>query len=217
MTAQLLRLVLVSPSLLLWSLAGAQQPIPQDADDVPLPADEIRQITASLLERYPQLASSPGVKVAAAPDREGAGTSDATVVVFHPHTQSRGVKEALVAYCGRMRRDEIWTCDNVEFRRYAQLASQDFEVRVRGEISSDAALALIEASRRDLQAAANDRSDLPSTAVMVQAQKNDRYFVTWGTPEGIARVVMRGELALDGDPANPNDWRASIFDPRAQE
>ena len=90
-------------------------------------------------------------------------------------------------------------------------------MRVRGEISAEAALALIEASRRDLQAAATDRSDLPKTAVMVQAQKNDRYFVTWGTPEGIARVVMRGELALDGDPANPNDWRANIFEPRAPE
>jgi hypothetical protein len=217
MTAQLLRLVVVSPSLFLWSLAAAQQPISPAADDVPLPADEVRQITASLLERYPQLASSPGVKIATAPDREGAGTSDATVVVFYPHTQSRGFKEALVAYCERMRSDKIWTCDHVEFRKYAQLASQDYEVRVRGEISSEAAFALIEASRRDLQAAAADRSDLPKTAVMVQAQKNDRYFVTWGTPEGIARVVMRGELTLDGDPTNSNDWRASIFDTRMQE
>ncbi len=211
MTAHLLRSFLVSASLCLYSLAGAQQSVPPDADDVPLPADEVRQITASLLERYPQLASSPGVKVAPAPDGEGLGTSVVTVVVFHPHAESRGVKEALVAYCGRTYPDKIWTCDNVELRRYAQLASQDYEVRVRGEISSDAALALIEASRRDLQAAATDRSALPTTAVMVQAQKNDRYFVTWGTPEGIAKVVMRGELALDGDPTNPNDWRASIF------
>jgi hypothetical protein len=211
MTAQLLRHFLVPVPLLLWSLAGAQQPIPPDADDVPLPADEVRQITTSLLERYPELASSPGVKVAAAPDSEDLGTSDATVVVFYPHTQSRGINEALVAYCGRTHPEKIWTCDNVEFRRYAQLASQDYEVRVRGEISSEAALALIEASRRDLQAAASDRADLPKTAVMVQAQKNDRYFVTWGTPEGISKVVMRGELALDGDPANPDDWRASIF------
>jgi hypothetical protein len=211
MTAQLLRLFLVPVSLCLWSLAGAQQPIAPDGDDVPLPADEVRQITVSLLERYPQLASSPGVKVAAAPDTEGLGTSDSTVVVFYPHTQSRGINEALVAYCMRTHPDKIWTCHHVEVRRYAQLASQDYEVRVRGEISSDAALALIEASRRDLQIAVTDRAELPKTAVMVQAQKNDRYFVTWGTSEGIAKVVMRGELAPDGDPTNPNDWRASIF------
>jgi hypothetical protein len=204
------RILLALSALFSSMLALGQHPIALDAD-VQLPADEIRQITVSLLERYPQLGSSPGVKVATAPDGDGDGASNQAVVVFYPHTQSRGVAEALVAYCGRTDSNEAWACDNVEVRRYAQLPSQDYEVRVRGEISSEAALALIEASRRDLQAAAADQFHVPKTAVMVQAQKNDRYFVTWGAPDGTAQVVMRGELTHSGDPTNPDDWHATVF------
>jgi hypothetical protein len=217
MAAQLLRFFLIPASLVVCSVTGAQEPPDPGLDEaVPLPDDELRQITVSLLERYPQLASSPGVKVAAAP-LGGPGKSVGTVVVFYPHAESRGIKEALVAYCGRTYPDKIWTCHGVEIRRYAQLASQDFEVRVRGEISSEAALALIEASRRDLHAGVTAGSDLPNTATMVKAQKDGRYFVTWGTPEGFLEVVMVAELTAGGNPANPDDWHASIFKPSPQD
>jgi hypothetical protein len=217
MAAQLCRFSLALASLFVCSVAAPQEPLRSEFEEaVPLPADELRQITVSLLERYPQLAASPGVKVAAAP-LGGPGKSVGTAVVFYPHSESLGIKEALVAYCGRTYPDKNWTCPAVEVRSYAQLPSQDFEVRVRGEISSAAALAAIEGSRRDLQAVVTDGSDLPSTAIMVKAQEDGRYFVTWGTPEGLSRVVMLARLTPGGDPTNSDDWQASIFTPPENE
>ena len=58
--AKLLRFLVVPASVLFWSIAGADEPpdfiVPEA---VPLPDDELQQITVSLLERYPQLAGSP--------------------------------------------------------------------------------------------------------------------------------------------------------------
>jgi hypothetical protein len=116
--------------------AGAQEPLAPTFDELaPLPEDERQQITLSLLDRYPLLSASPGVKDAwSSPARPG--VTEGTVVIYYPHSEHHGIKEAFEAHCGRTYPEPTWTCDHVEIRRYLQLTSQDWEVRVRGEISS---------------------------------------------------------------------------------
>jgi hypothetical protein len=208
MTAKLRR-ALLAPAFVLWSIAGADQPpdfvVPEA---VPLPEDEVRQITVSLLEHYPQLAGSPGVKVASAYLSTPGGT-DAATVIYYPHTERRGVKVAFQARCRRPSESEIWACDEVVTRGYLQLASQQFEVRVLANISADAAFAVIEASRRDRQGT-DTGSD---TVVMISDHPDiDGYFVGWGNSEGVlSDVTMLVQLHAAGRPTNPDDWHASLY------
>jgi len=211
MTAKLLGHLLVVATLVLFATARAQE-TPSVSEAVPLPDDELRQITLSLLERYPQLASSPGVKAAGVMDESGPGPDEtvASYVIFYPHTETHGIKEAFETICQRKQASRTWVCDEPTIRRYMRLASQEYEVRVKGEITSEAALALIEASRRDLRASAAGRA-LPDTAIMVHTQR-DRTFVQWGTPQGQPDILMIGELKHGGDPTNPDDWHATVFE-----
>jgi hypothetical protein len=217
MAVQFLRLLLVLASVSVWAAARADEPTDLACEESgPIPDDERQQITLSLLEQYPELASSPGIKAAdgspGCPD-----STTVTVVIFYPHTEHYGVKEAFQALCGRQYPDRAWTCDSVTIRRYVQLASQDFEVRVEGEITSDAALALIEASRRDLQAVATTVSNFPDTAIRIRPDKDVGYHVVWGTLEGYGTLTMLAELTEGGDPENPDSWHAGIFEPPARE
>jgi hypothetical protein len=214
MTAQLLRRLLIQATLVLCSTARAQE-APSVPEEVPLPDDELQQITLSLLERYPQLASSPGVKAAGVMDESGPGPDEtvASYVIFYPHTETHGIKEAFETVCQRKQSSRTWVCDEPTIRRYLRLDSQEFEVRVKGEITSEAALALIEASRRDLNASV-PASDQHNTALMVHEQWDGRIFVTWGTPQGstgLSSIMMIGALKDGGDPTNPDDWHATVF------
>lgn len=210
MAAQLLRFLLIPASVLVWSVAGADSPDRAIDEPVPLPEDERRQITLSLLERYPELASSPGVKAAAAPLRRP-GTTIMTNVIFYPHTEHHGIKEAFEAWCQWASSSQSWTCNDITIRRYLSLASQDFEVRVKGAITSEGALALVEASRRDLQSSVIDGADLPNTAIMIFPAGDGSYRITWGTPEGYSRLAMLARLTNGGDSTNPDDWQAKII------
>ena len=141
--AKLLRFLVVPVSVLFWSIAGADEPpdfiVPEA---VPLPDDELQQITVSLLERYPQLAGSPGAKSASA-YLSAQGRTDLATVIYYPHTERRGVKVAFQAHCRRPYESKTWACDEVVTRGYLQLASQEFEVRVLATISADDALAVV--------------------------------------------------------------------------
>jgi len=215
MTAQLFRFFLVPVSVLLWSAAGADEPPSPSVDQaVPLPDDDLRQITVSLLQRYPELASSPGVKVAGA-YLGGPGRTDAATVLYYPHTEQRGIKEAFDVHCRRTQPSTTWACNDVAIRRYLQLASQAFEVRVLAGISAEAAFALVEAARRDLNASATD----VSTAVIITEHHAEprQYFVSWGTPEGALTLTMLAQLADGGNPRNPDDWHATLYEPPALE
>jgi len=216
MTAQLRWSFLVPLCVLMVPVAGADQPPGLDSDQpAPLSEDEQRQITLSLLERYPQLASSPGVKYAAADSYPGATVPGAMIgaaVIYYPHAEHNGIKEAFQARCQREYPNRTWTCNDVTIRRYLKLASQDFEVRINGDISSEAALALIEASRRDLQAGASTAAGLPDTAIIINSFEEGRYLIAWGTPDGFTKLAMTAQLTPGGDPDNPDDWHASIFD-----
>lgn len=169
----------------------------------------------SLLERYPALSSSPGVKVASAVP-EGPGTTTVTNVIFYPHTEHHGIKEAYQALCSRKFPSKSWTCGHVTIRRYVRLASQDFEVRVKGDITTDAALAAIEASRRELRSGSDQGTDRPDTAIFVFPAGDGSYYVHWGTPEGYGRLTVRARLLDGGDPTNPDDWHATINKPAGQ-
>jgi hypothetical protein len=215
MTAQLLRSFLIPASVLVCSIAGAQQsPDPSVDQAVPLSSDELQQITVGLLQHYPELGGSPGVKVAGA-YLGGPSGRDAASVLYFPHSEQRGIKEAFQAHCRRTPPSTNWVCNDVEIRRYLQVASQEFEVRVLAGISSEAAFALIDAARRDLTAAPTDAS----TAIIITAQHNEpgRYFIGFGTPEGALKLTMLAQLTHGGNPRNPDDWHASIFEPRSPE
>ncbi|HZF28796.1 MAG TPA: hypothetical protein VE907_06750 [Gammaproteobacteria bacterium] len=211
MRAQVLRFVRVAAAVLVWSVAGADSPDRGVEQEVPLTEAERLQITLSLLEQHPELASSPGVKAAGA-SLGGPGPTDGAYVVFYPHTDSHGIKEAFQAFCLRKHGSQTWTCNDVTIRRYVSLPSQDFEVRVTGDISFEATLALIEASRRDLQAGATQVVDLPSTAIIILPLRDGGYLIDWGTREGYAKLTMRAELAEGGDSADPDAWHARIVE-----
>ena len=211
MRAQLLRFVRVAAAVLVWSVAGAESPDRGIEQEVPLTEAERLQITLSLLEQHPELASSPGVKAAGA-NLGGPGPTDGAYVVFYPHADSRGIKEAFQAFCLREHASQTWTCNDVTTRRYVSLPSQDFEVRVTGDISFEAALGLIEGSRRDLQAGATQVVDLPSTAIIILPLEDGGYLIDWGTREGYAKLTMRAELAEGGDSADPDAWHARIVE-----
>jgi hypothetical protein len=211
MRSQLLRFFRGAAAVLVWSVAGADSADPGIEQEVPLTEAERLQITMSLLQQYPELASSPGVKAAGA-YVGGPGPTDNASVIFYPHSDSHGIKEAFEAFCLREHASETWTCDEVTIRRYLSLPSQDFEVRVKGDISSEAAIALIEASRRDLQASATQVSDLPSTAIMILPLSDGGYLIDWGTQEGYIKLNMRAELAAGGDPADSDAWHVRIVE-----
>jgi hypothetical protein len=215
MTARFVRFLALAAVLLL-SFAEADESSGLWVDKpVPLPEDEQRQVTLSLLERYPELASSPGLKATYAYLGKCA-TPCLASVVFYPHAEHHGIKEAYEARCTREDSSEAWTCDDVTIRRYLRLATQDYEVRVTGDTSSDTALALIEASRRDLHVDASDAASLPDTAIIIVPVEDGRYLVSWGAPEGAIELTMMAEPEHGGDPANPDDWHARIFDSPGQ-
>jgi hypothetical protein len=220
MNAQLARFLIVPASLLAWWGAGAQAQVAPGFDDAPLPENERQQITLSLIQRYPDLASSPGIKAASAPPPTPPGEHGfvGITVIYHPHADRRGIKEAYEAQCRREYpdTDTTWSCE-ATIRRYLRLDSQNWEVRVRGDMSAENAVALIEGSRRDLQASATDVSSLANTAIMIQPHSNGDYRITWGISDGRGKLAMLARLADGGDPNRAADWHASVFKPQVSQ
>jgi len=214
--AQFHRLLLIPASLLACSAVGAQRPTGAAPDDRPLPENERQQITLSLIQRYPDLAASPGIKAASAAPVNPPGEHGfvGITVIYHPHAERLGVKEAYEAHCLREypTTDTTWTCEDVTIRRYLQLSTQDWEVRVRANISAESAMALIEGSRRDLQSSTRDVSSLPNTAIMIVPHVNGDYRITWGAPDGRAKLTMLAHLSQGGDPENSEHWHATLFE-----
>jgi hypothetical protein len=74
--------------------------------------------------------------------------------------------------------------DDAELRRYLQIDSQNFEVRVTADLRSEEALALIQATRSTVQASSTGSAEVPATAIMIHQDRHG-YLVTWGSPEGM--------------------------------
>jgi hypothetical protein len=175
-----------------------------ETDNLPLSQEDLRDITAQVMAKQPLLSSSPGIKYAEA-TRIDRWSEDVADVIYYPHFESAGIKEAFQVGCTRKIPSTAWTCEDATIRRYLALDTQDYEVRVRGTISSDAAIALVEATRKVLPVRAADNSDVPDTA-MTLSSYDDSAIVTWVNFEGRSHLIVKGWLAEGGDPTRPEDW-----------
>ena len=175
-----------------------------ETDSVPLSQEDLRDITAQVTAKQPLLSSSPGIKYAEA-TRIDRWSEDIADVIYYPHFESAGIKEAFQVGCTRKIPNTAWTCEDATIRRYLTMDTQDFEVRVRGSISSDAAIALIEATRSLLPVRAADSSDVPDTA-MTLSSYDDSATVVWVNFEGRSHLIVKGRLAEGSDPTRPEDW-----------
>src|SRR5262245_33230529 len=108
----------------------APQADPALDTEIPLSDADLRAVTLQVLEQNPILASSPGIKAAFA--SRGPDTIQVANVIFYPHAETAGIKEAFQTVCRRESPDESWTCHPVRLRRYVKLENQDFELRVTG-------------------------------------------------------------------------------------
>lgn len=217
----LVRLVVTALALaILTSAQAAEHEPPADAADlrVALGDADLQMITLAVMKTHPLLASSPGVKHADAYHgyRDSGGNEDPKTssilhanVIFHPHSETAGVRNALQAHCSRDLASADWTCPVVELRRYVRLEDQDFEVRVKGDLSLDAVLALVEATRVTALAAPRDDSAVLDTVSMI-LPCGDGYFVSWTDLDHRSGVLVKARLAAGGEPAERNDWESSL-------
>ena len=209
--------------LVLGPLAGAQeqpaeagaapekvQVISQDRpanyveqEKVPLSQQELRDMTDQVMAKNPMLSSSAGIKYAEA--FRYRGDEVWAVIIYYPHTENAGIKEAFQVNCLRNDAGTSWACEEAEIRRYLSLDSQGFEVRVTGPISSEAAMAFIEATRKALPAPTAWNADVPDTATMLSSY-DGRGHVSWVNREGSASQVVKARLREGGDPTRVEDW-----------
>jgi hypothetical protein len=211
-------LLLVLAATLQFAGARAAESV-QAPDAAPAPAGvqlvetDFGEITLAVLKAHPLLASSRGIKYAAArrpPERPGFSPVEIADVIFHPHVDSGGVKQAYQVQCRRPVPDGSWDCPDVDIRRYLTLQGQDFEVRVMGDIGNDAARALIEASRVAALACAPNGTAAPATA-MVVFPVEDGYLVGWETKDGQAGISVLGRLRPAGDLGSAHEWQVRVL------
>jgi hypothetical protein len=198
---------LAAPLLLAVNTSGRASDVPSYTDvDVKLEASDLDAITMHLVTRFPILSASPGIKHAqgfrGAP---GVGAS----VIYFPHSESRGVKNAIQAHCRLERPFGQWTCPAVELRRYVKLDTQDFEVRVNGDLDMAGILGITEATRPLAASAVADATAASTLIVIVDA--NGGYLLSWGTEEGYGTVSVEAHLRDGGHPANSGDWEAFVL------
>jgi hypothetical protein len=200
-------------------VAAEEAPKAQQSPEESIALDDadLRAITLQVLEKNPMLASSPGIKFASA--HRGfrirspngiVGTSDIADVVFYPHAESGGIKYAFHVQCQRHDPSDMWECGNANLRRYVQLDSQDFELRVVSNIGIGVVHALVEATRTTAQAGASIGSAVPQAAILVGAE-NGGYLVSWGNDQGHQSVMVQAHLKKGGNPAVPEDWLTEIL------
>jgi hypothetical protein len=176
---------------------------------VPLSESDLQQIAQQVMQKHPVLSSSRGVKAAHA--QRSVRSTDVASIVFYPHGESAGMKQALQARCVREVPDGQWNCDDVRLRRYLQLDSQNFEVRVTAAgIRTAEALALIRATRDTVQANAAANSPVPQTAIMILPYYAG-YQVTWGTPDGQQELMVEAKLRTGGNPEKAGDWQTKMI------
>ena len=96
----------------------------------------------------------------------------------------------------------------MRLRRYVRLDSQDFEVRVVGDLKIDEILALIQATRGTAQSTAAGPAVAEAAIIVVPA--NGGYVVGWGSDEGYEGVSVEARLRENGNPAVPEDWLTQI-------
>ena len=193
--------------VLLWQPASAC--LPDDHEELPLGQQQLDAMMAQVLSRHPQAASSPGIKHASA-DR--VCDEYTAYVVFHPHTETAGIRAAYEVECASPDRGESWICGSVRLRRYLSLETQEWETRVTGPIETAAAMALIEATRKTLPLVA-DGAPVPGTARNINSWGDEASVtIMWVDFDGEApSIFLRGQVAEGGDPTRPDDWIVSEY------
>ena len=190
--------------------AGDRSPTDIDrSEDVPLTQDDLRDITAQVMAEQPLLSSSPGIKYANAYRIWG---KENAIVIFQPHSEEAGIKQAFQVECTRQPLTITWNCEGASIRRYLSFATQDYEVRVTGPIGLSGAIALIEASRQVVSVVADEGVAVPDTVSYITSY-DDGASVTWVNFERNSAILIEGQIAEGGDPAQPGDWIVSRFDP----
>lgn len=194
----------------LSAVRAAHDPPEPSADsdfELELKARDLESITMDVMARYPILAASPGIKSASGSRMLPSG--ETAHVIFYPHAETRGVKHALQVHCNRSEPTWEWACPTVQERRYVKLDTQDFEVRVVGDVDVDGVLALKEATR------ALATSALPDTmvhAVSCMYEFNGNYLVGWVSANWREGVSVQATLKAGGNAANEADWTAFLLD-----
>lgn len=178
---------------------------------VTLDEDDLGSITLQVMKKYPLLASSPGIKAVSA--QRSVRSTDIASIIYFPHTESSGLKQAFQVRCVRHISDEHWACDEVEIRRYLKLESQDFEVRVTGDISTDAALAVIQASRGLAREQSREHPLACETAIQILPDGDGSYLVGWGAANGQGACTVRARLKHGGNPLRVEGWQTTVFEP----
>lgn len=202
---------LIVPATIAAPAVAADEPRHREyyiGESVPLDQADLKDITAAVLQVYPLVASSPGVKFAHA--QRSAQSTDIASVIFYPHTENAGVKQAVQVRCVRQVSATSWNCENPQMRRYLRLSSQEFEVRVSGGISNEGALALIEASRRFMVTT----SSIYTTAIQIIPDGDGSLLVSWGRAPDSQDLAMRAHLRAGADQAQPESWQISPFESR---
>jgi hypothetical protein len=179
-------------------------------DSEPLDPRDLQHITLQVMQKTPLLSSSPGVKFVST--QRSVRSTDIADIGYLPHAESAGVKRAFQVRCERQAPNEQWMCGDVTIRRYLQLDSQDFAVRVTGAIGTEEALALIQATRETIQATLTSGSVVPETVIMILPEA-DGYRVAWGSHDERRRLTVKARLREDGDPVKPEDWQTKIETP----
>jgi hypothetical protein len=178
------------------------------ADEVPLQASDLRAITAQVLAANPELASSPGIKFAEA---YGSGRSEEVAfVIFYPHTDTGGIKQALQVGCSRAASHQSWSCEAAEIRRYLRVENQEFEVRVTGDIGSAEALAVVEATRAGLPLSLEDGPTDSCQAIMLRPAMLG-YKLQWSCKGRDRAVFMHATAIAGADTAQASGWQVSEY------
>ena len=192
----------------------AKEQVPADtgyhSENLELGDADLADITSQVIAQNPLLSSSPGIKYAGATRHRH--SEDVAEVIYFPHFETAGIKQAFQVTCSRHVPEVSWKCDKARIRRYIALVSQEFEVRVTGPIGSVEAMALIEATRQALPipSGLEDGSATPATVIMILPYKGT-YLVTWGDEEGHAQLMMQAQLLESTDPTEPTGWQAKIY------
>lgn len=196
------------------SLLSAQVALATDGpaalgDPVPLSEDDLRSITMQVMQKHPLLSSSAGIKHASA--QRSVRSIDIASLVYFPHAESNGMKYAFELRCLRQAPAVEWVCEEPDLRRYLKLESQDFEVRISVGVRTEVALALIEATRATVEASRRSGAAMANTAIHISRDSRS-YVVSWGSPEGYPKEMVRAQLKNDGSPARPEDWRTAMLE-----
>jgi hypothetical protein len=209
-------LALVIPVLFSASLAVAAEAWEPEyalGQAVPLHDEDLESITLQVMQKQPLLSSSAGIKHASA--QRSVRSVDIASVLYFPHAERSGVKQAFLVRCVRQPPARQWLCEDPEIRAYLKLDSQDFEVRVTVPVTLEEALALIEATRMTVKHSRSTGAAIPRIAISISPADSSysSYLVSWGNAEGQRELTIDARLRSGGNPAEVEGWQTRVWRP----